>query len=953
MHHSRGRAVSLGVACVVLSLVTAVSAQTSLATLRGKVIDEQGGVLPGVTVTARQTETNITRSGVTNETGQFYLPSLPAGAYQLTVELTGFSTTARTVILRVGQEAAADFSLKVGALAETIQVSAVSALVETKSTLGGLIDRREIDNLPTIDRNFAGLAQLAPGVSSSGGSSMGFSAAGQRQYQNQIFMDGATNAQQFYGTQAESYPQDWIQEFQVMTTGYSAEFGQATGGVLNVITRSGANNTQGRLYGFYRSSKLDRAPFAGRFTSGEPVFLDAPPPYHNYRVGGFLGGPLVKNRVFYFAGVESYANTQSAILSISDYWRNQGVPAIIPAENTSRVYMGKIDAAMSQRHRLSVRHSRTFRTDTNCSGQGGDGCNSSPLWTLEKRATFNGPLWSVLGNLTSTLAGNSFNELRAYYGVNKLVITGNATGKYGLALLEDTANLPLTTEKTYPGAAFGSATTGGIEGEDNFYIIDNFMYVKGNHQFKLGGQLSRVGFFMDIDASQKGRWQFRTDRVFNPNDPASFPFQLSLALGTATYFKPSWNPAVFAQDTWQVSKDLTLNLGIRYDVDNTITVGNELVDTYNDRFVKNYGGTAPLTRVKTDLNNVQPRLGLVWTPTASRRTTIRGSAGIFYDQNHFNYNDTYINQTLLTVNRVTLRDNDPTANPFWNPADPTGSATRLRAYLGQYFPRFPDLSVLGTAQQTATAMAPDFHVPYTVTASSGFTHQFENRISIQADYVYSHGYDVLVQRNVNLAQANGQFVTIDPRFTAINMYQNLAWIKYNALVSRAEYRGNSLRGGISYTLAKATSNSLASGVGGGAATNPLDLSIDIGPTNEDRRHVAAADFSYLFPLDFQLAGIARYQSALPYSVSSSTIVFARPEPRNSRRGDDEKVMDLRVSKNLRLGARRAATVFWEMFNIFNARNFLQFQGSLQSTSFGLPQSAAPMRRQQFGLRLDF
>ena len=243
-----------------LFFVTLSSAQTSLATLRGKVTDQQGGVLPGVTVTARQTETNTTRSGATNEAGQFYLPSLPAGTYELTVELSGFSTGKRTVILRVGQEAAADFMLTVGAVAETVLVSGLSPLVETSSTLGSVIDKKEIDNLPTIDRNFAGLAQLTPGVSSSGGGSMGFGAAGQRQYQNQIFMDGATNAQQFYGTQAELYPQDWVQEFQVMITGYSAEFGQATGGILNVITRSGSNNTQGRMYGFYRNSKLDRAP---------------------------------------------------------------------------------------------------------------------------------------------------------------------------------------------------------------------------------------------------------------------------------------------------------------------------------------------------------------------------------------------------------------------------------------------------------------------------------------------------------------------------------------------------------------------------------------------------------------------------------------------------------------------------------------------------------------------
>jgi hypothetical protein len=934
-------------------LEAALLAQTSLATLRGKVTDQQGGVLPGVTVTARQTETNTTRSGATNEAGQFYLPSLPAGPYEITVELQGFSTAKRSVTLRVNQEATADFSLNVGAVAETVTVSGAAALVETKTALGGTIDKREIDNLPTIDRNFANLAQLAPGVSSSGGGSMGFGAAGQRQYQNQIFMDGATNAQQFYGTQAESYPQDWVQEFQAMVTGYSAEFGQATGAILNVITRSGSNNTQGRVYGFYRNSKFDTGPFAGRFANGEPVFLDDPPEYHNYRVGGFLSGAIAKDRIFYFGGYESYANTQSAILSISDYWRNQGIQSVIPAENTTRVYMGKVDANLSQRHRLSLRHSQTFREDTNCSGQGGDGCNSSPLWTLEKRATFNGPLWSVLGNLTSTLSGNAFNEVRGYYGVNKLIITGNATGKYGLALLQDTANEPLTTEKAYPGAAFGSATTGGLEGENNFYVIDNFMYVKGNHQLKVGGQLSRVGFFMDIDASQKGRWSFRTDRAFSPSDPTSFPFQLSLAIGTATYFKPSWNPAVFVQDTWQVRNNLTLNLGVRYDVDNTIKVGNELVDTYNTRFVQNFGGTAPLTQVKGDHNNIQPRLGVVWVPTEDRRTTIRGSAGIFYDQNHFNYNDTYINQTLLTVNRVTLRDNDPTANPFWNAADPTGSATRLRAYLGQYFPGFPDLSVLGVAQQTATGMSPDFHVPYTVSASGGMTHQFGNRIAVQADYVYSHGYDVIVQRNINLAQVNGQFVGIDPRFTAINMYENLGWINYNALVTGAQFRGTKLRAGASYTLAKGTSNSLASGVGGGAATNPLDLSIDIGPTNEDRRHVGAIDASYIFPLDFQLAAIGRFQSALPYSVSSSTIVFARPEPRNSRRGDNESNVDLRISKNLRLGGRRAAVLFWEMFNTFNTQNFIQYQGSLQSSTFGLPQGAQPMRRQQIGARFDF
>jgi hypothetical protein len=224
---------------------------------------------------------------------------------------------------------------------------------------------------------------------------------------------------------------------------------------------------------------------------------------------------------------------------------------------------------------------------------------------------------------------------------------------------------------------------------------------------------------------------------------------------------------------------------------------------------------------------------------------------------------------------------------------------------------------------------------------------------VQADYIHSKGDDVIVQRNVNLAQVNGQFVGVDPRFSAINVYENLGWIKYDGFVSRIEYRGGSLRAGTSYTLAKATSNSLASGVGGGAATNPLDLSIDIGPTNEDRRHVSVTDFSYVFPLDVQVSGLVRYQSALPYSVSSSTIVFARPEPRNSRRADSESVVDFRVGKNIKLGGRRSAAIFWEVFNLFNSTNFIQYQGSLQSSSFGLPQGTGPRRRQQLGFRFDF
>jgi outer membrane receptor protein involved in Fe transport len=947
MHARRPGVLVLAFAVCLTAFPDLLVAQTSFATLKGTITDQQKAVLPGATVTLRHIGTNTVRTAVTDQLGHYLVPNLPAGSYEVSVDMEGFGAVKREIALRVGQEATLDLTMGLATLEQAVTVSGQAALVETGTTIGGMITNKQIDELPTIARDFSDLAKLAPGITSTGQSGMGFSTGGQKQYQNNVFVDGATNAMQFYGTQAESYPQDWIQEFQVMTNGFSAEFGQASGGVLNVITRSGSNDLQGRFYGFFRDDALDTAPYAGRFVDGEPLFLDEPPEYNQQRFGGYLGGPILKDKVFFFGGAESLNNEATTVLAISNYWVAQGYEAVIPSENTNRVYMVKADWNASQKDRFSFRHSRTMKTDKNCSGQGGDGCNSSPLWAEEKRATFDGPLWSVLGNWTSTFSSRAFNELRAYYGVNKLYITCNLAGTYGLDLLRLNATTGAYTERTHPGGSFGCSTTGGLEGESNLYFNDTFMWILGKHQLKVGGQIARVQFHMDIDASQKGRWSFPTDTVFSISNPASYPDQFNAAIGTATHSEARWNQSLYIQDSWQLRSNLTLNFGLRYDVDNTILVGNDLVDARNQRYAENLNGAMPLTKVKRDTNNLAPRVGFAWLPTPEN-LIIRGSAGIFYDQNHFNYNDVYTNQTLLANRRVSFNANSSTANPFWP------DRARMRAFLAQNFPLFPDLSSLGTIPELVVALAPDFRIPYTIQATVGFARQFGTRFSVQADYVHSRGDDAVLGRDVNVAQdASGNFVPIDTRYTGFNVTENSGWTRYNALQTRFDFRTAPGRIGVSYTLAKATSNTLATGVSGTAATNPLDLSIDEGPTNEDRRHVVALDGSYLFPWDFQVSGLWRYYSALPYSVSSRFVVYARPEPRNSRRGDDENNMDLRVGKAFKLGGRMSASVFWEMFNVFNADNFQAYQGSLESSSFGLPARALPKRRQQLGFRFDF
>ena len=274
----------------------------------------------------------------------------------------------------------------------------------------------------------------------------------------------------------------------------------------------------------------------------------------------------------------------------------------------------------------------------------------------------------MLGTWTSTLSGNAFNEMRAYYGVNKIRITSNLAGTSGLDLLQQNAATGRSPRAPIRAPRSVASTTGGLEGETNFYLNDSFTRVMGKHQLKVGGQLSRVNFLMDIDASQKGRWGISGRPRLQPADPNSHPDTFNAAIGTATHEEAKWNYASTCRTRGRSSDDLTLNLGLRYDVDNTITVGNELVDARNARTQANLG-VAPLGKVNKDLNNVAPRLGFVWVPTDDRKLAIRGSAGIFFDQNHFNYNDVYVNQTLLANRRVNFNCNSTTDNPLYNAAE--------------------------------------------------------------------------------------------------------------------------------------------------------------------------------------------------------------------------------------------------------------------------------------------
>ena len=927
-------------------------AQTTSATLRGRVADEQGAALPGVSVIARDVDTNASLAVISSNIGQYFLPSLAPGRYEISAALQGFRAERRTdLVLQIGQELTIDFTLRVGGVQETVTVGPNAPAIEaTKSTVGTIITNPDIDDLPTVDRDFSSLARLAPGVArGAGGNGDSLSMNGQRGFSNGFFIDGATAEWQYYGKQSSTLVQDWIQEFQVMTNSFSAEFGTASGGILNVITRSGSNRYQSRAYGFFRDAKLDNAPFAGSFTNGKPNYLGEAAPFNQQRVGGYVGGPIVKDRLFFFAGVEALNKNSSEVLGISDYWRRQGLATVLASGTDDHPYLVKTDLNANNRNRLSVRFDRSVRKDLNLSQY------SSAADTQEDRYAFGGPIWNLVGNYAATLGDSSFNEARLFYGSNKAPIICNKSGTGGSAEL---AKAPVGTfaHIEYPGALFGCPSFTGLEGEENIVLGDSFTMSRGRHQVKVGVQGNQVRTIIDVTNYHDGFWSHPTDAVFNRANPATYPDVFIGNVGPALTNTKLWNSYYYAQDTWQPAGGVTLNLGLRYDVDRSVTAGNDFVVAKNARIIQRYGGGPLLRKTKVDYNNLAPRIGFVWTPARARRTTIRGSGGIFYDQNHNNFNAIYIVNTLLSDGFTQFDANNPFENPFYDASDPAGSAAALRSFLARNYPFFPDLSLAPVTAEVVDRIDPNLKTAFTTQYSAGLSHSFDRGLTIDADYVHADGkaMPVFVDDNINFA--NGVYSTRDPRFARILTLKNVGTSRYDALLTHTQFRSTGAQFGVSYTLSKTTSNN-DGGIFGGAATNPFNLPEDQGPDSADRRHNLVLNGSYLFPFDLELAGIAIYRSAAPYSVTTRFQLDAdpfkdRPETRNSRRGDSESTVDVRLSKIVRIGARRV-TGFWEIFNALNTDNFVNYAGSLQSSSFGQPLAALEKRRQQFGFRVDF
>jgi hypothetical protein len=560
-------------AVLVAALTPSFATAQVTALVQGQVLDETKAVLPGATVTARNTDTGFARTVTTDERGLYRIGALPPGPYELVVELTGFTTVQRKGLeFNIGQEATLNLQLQLVTVQETVTVTGEAPLIETtKTTLGTTITPQKLDELPLEGRNYLNLVTLAVGVSQDGGAGgMGNSSlrnSGRVGYQ----VDGVSQENNLTVGSRGNLSSESVQEFQVLTNMFTAEYGTASGPIVNILTRSGTNDLRGRFSAFTRNNELDARPF---FATGEA-------PFSQQFYSGFVGGPIVRDRMHYFGSFEGLRQDETAVVTA------RLLPGEYPAEQRGIKVLTRVDTQLSTDHRLSFRYN-IDRSKTTNSGVNG-------LNTIERGRTSQPKRQDFQVTWNAILSSTALNELRVQYATNK---SDNRT-----------QNCPGCPAITRPGGNLGKATNmPQAFTEDRAQIVDHFSWTQGNHNFKAGVDFSYIWTDIFFPNTQDGAFVFETDRAFDAADAATYPTRYDIVIGDPNLKVPDKLFNTFIQDSWRVGSKFTINAGLRYE--------------WQGQF-----------GVSQDKNNFGPRIGITWDPTGRGTFLVRGGTGLYYDRN--------------------------------------------------------------------------------------------------------------------------------------------------------------------------------------------------------------------------------------------------------------------------------------------------------------------------------
>ncbi|HWM90664.1 MAG TPA: TonB-dependent receptor [Thermoanaerobaculia bacterium] len=948
-------------ACVLafLALFTGLApwaaAQTDVTTSRisGSVEDADGSPLPGVTVTASNTETGLQVTGVTDERGFYRLLNLPTGTYTLEAVLDGFATaTAENVRLLLGSTPTVNFNLQSSAVAETITVTAEVPVVEVTNTASGTtIQQEQIEALPVSGRDFKGLVLLTPQtrLDSERGN---LSISGQRGINTNVTIDGVDYNNAFFGGTvggAEgraplSISQESIKEFTVITNGASVEFGRSGGGFVNVITKSGTNNMHGSAF-YYQQPESLISDFAdGR----EPADQD------KEQYGGSLGGAIVQDRVFYFL---SYDNQdQSLTVPIAAGVLDPDIfaryPILASPDNyvqtrDGSVAFGRLDFQASSAHRLMVRGNFTDY-------EGINGTSDSQTRT----ASYNG-----------------------IEGLNSDSYVGSWSGQFGANLLND-LNLNYIEEST-PRADKGlnlpEIQLGGFRyGEVSFLPIDptiterkafgdTVTFLAGDHVVKGGAEYNDTS----IDQVFRGNWR----GVFIFNNEADFLAGrwneyrqfgglgglTSIDAGRASFGQKE--EAIFFQDQWFVRQNLTLQAGLRFEsLDNP----NDPVLNRNDR---NADGSFRLNGEIPDMDltdQISPRLGLSWAP--DEKTAVRFSVGRFWSRtpaillaqlftsNGLRGTQYNIFSTRDSAGNVIGAPNDPLA-PGWGANFNPEGVERIDFTKVPNVPR-PGVFIIDEG----------FENPYTDRLTLGAEREVFSKMALALDFTYAEGHQLQRLTNINRVYDGTTAANGVPRYSSTTPFPYYGRIvnsvsdgesEYTALTAtlRRRYADNfSLYGSVTYSRDK-DDDSNERNFSGIQAEDYNDLDLNWGYSNRDQRWRGVINGLWDTPWwGIGLSGAFRYTSGSPYTAFVGADVNNDGESgtdrptvngvhfeRNSFRQPDYYSLDLRLAKDFNIGPGDLS-LFAECFNCTDAENRF-----VTDTRWGTGQDPRPQFGQEVGV----
>jgi len=946
-----GRAPSFGLIAIAIVAATffvslrpaAAQEAVNYASVSGRVTDTSGGVIVAADVSALQTETNVVSTTVTDGEGRFRFPYLRAGAYEFTVRAKGFAPARRQLRLTVGAAFDLPIAVAVGTVDSEITVSADSTLLEAaRSQIAGTVSVTEVERLPLNGRNVLDVALLIPGVSPTnvgGGTQLfpetsavpgvGLSIGSQRNLSNNYMVDGLSANDDAAGLIGMSYGVDSIDQLQVVTSGGQAELGRALGGHINIATRSGTNRLRTDASAYFRDDRFNGA----NALSGQKL------PMHQNQYSASAGGPIARDRTFFFSSIEQRSLDQSGLVTIPSeavdvinarllqvgYGGPLVTTGIYPNPVDTTQVLAKADHHVSAANHFTVRYSLYDAASSNARGAGGTNAPSASAGLDNRDQTI------AAGNVLS-LSSRTVLETRAQFAYSDLK-----------ALPTDSIGPAVNIAGV---AAFGTLS-GSPTGRVNrmTQIVSNLSHQAGAHAVRAGVDVLYNDLDITFPRTIRGAYAFSslTNFLLGVYNNSGF----TQTFGATVVSQTNPNLGLYVQDEWRVGSRVTVNAGVRYDL--------QFLETIN-----------------TDTNNVSPRLGIVWSPVESRRTLIRASAGRFYDRIPLRA----VANALLSAGNTTeiaqLRQSNVSLSPAQSGAP--------------VFPNVLSAIVPTTTLVNFTTIDPGLQNAYSDQMGVEIEQQLGPLSTVSVGYQRLRGRHLIMQINQNVPTCavvganNG--CRPNPAYANNNQYSSAGSSEYDGLhvsfVQRLT-RWGSYR--LSYSFSKSMNN-----VGEAffnSPIDPFDLSKDWGRSDDDQHHRLVVTGTINSPSSpatnvwehvshgFQLAGMLQYYSALPFNITTgaNTIQGTAARPvvngefieRNAGEGDDFSTVSLRLLRTFRLGDKVQVDGLVEAFNVFNQRNDLArvtvFGTGTYPTNpavnFGQVTVVGDPRSIQFGLRFRY